>query len=140
MYVWPGINALPLSCSAKNASPSDRICSRSGPDCWTCFCGVGILGNGFKLSDEGDGLTRGESYLPHHLRKIGPIHTLAKVHTIVTSDSRSRLILLTGATGFVGRQVLRALVERNCKVRLIVRDASYSKVVPSDAIEAVITT
>jgi len=65
---------------------------------------------------------------------------LAKVHIIVMSDSRSRLILLTGATGFVGRQVLRALVERNCKVRLIVRDASYSKVVPSDAIEAVITT
>ena len=92
------------------------------------------------MSDEGDGLTRGESYSPHHLRKIGPIHTLAKVHTIVTSDSRSRLILLTGATGFVGRQVLRALVEQNCKVRLIVRDASRSKVAQSDAIEAVIAT
>ncbi len=29
------------------------------------------------------------------------------------------LILLTGATGFVGRQVLRALAERGCKVRVV---------------------
>jgi len=29
-------------------------------------------------------------------------------------------ILLTGVTGFVGRQVLRALVQRNCKIRAVV--------------------
>ena len=34
----------------------------------------------------------------------------------------SPLILLTGATGFVGRQILRALEERGCRVRAVVRD------------------
>lgn len=33
----------------------------------------------------------------------------------------ARLTLLTGAAGFVGRQVLRTLAERNCKVRVVVR-------------------
>ena len=50
------------------------------------------------------------------------------------------LILLTGATGFVGRQVLRELGKRNCKVRLIVRDGSQSRIAQSNAIEAVIAT
>jgi nucleoside-diphosphate-sugar epimerase len=50
------------------------------------------------------------------------------------------LILLTGATGFVGRQVLRELAQRNCKVRLIVRDGSQNRIAPSAAIEAVIKT
>ena len=50
------------------------------------------------------------------------------------------LILLTGATGFVGRQVLRELGKRNCKVRLIVRDGSQSHIAPSNAIDAVIAT
>jgi nucleoside-diphosphate-sugar epimerase len=48
------------------------------------------------------------------------------------------LILLTGATGFVGRQVLRELNNRNCRVRLVVRDG---KQVPlSAAIEKIIAT
>ena len=50
------------------------------------------------------------------------------------------LILLTGATGFVGRQVLRELGTRNCKVRLIVRDGSQSRIAQSSAIDAVIVT
>ena len=48
------------------------------------------------------------------------------------------LILLTGATGFVGRQVLRELNNRNCRVRLVVRDG---KQVPSSAaIEKIVAT
>ena len=50
------------------------------------------------------------------------------------------VVLLTGATGFVGRQVLRALGERNCKVRVLVRDGAQSKVAASKAIETVVTT
>ncbi len=50
------------------------------------------------------------------------------------------LILLTGATGFVGRRVLRGLGKRKCKVRLIVRDGSQSHIAQSNAIEAVIAT
>lgn len=33
-------------------------------------------------------------------------------------------VTLTGATGFVGRQILRALLERDCSVRVLVRDPS----------------
>jgi dTDP-6-deoxy-L-talose 4-dehydrogenase (NAD+) len=63
---------------------------------------------------------------------------LAKVDTIVTSDSRSRLILLTGATGFVGRQVLRALDEKNCHVRLVIRDGTQDRLPRAASIEKVI--
>jgi dTDP-6-deoxy-L-talose 4-dehydrogenase (NAD+) len=50
------------------------------------------------------------------------------------------LILLTGASGFVGRQVLRELAARDCNVRLIVRAGSQSQIAPLDAIEAVVAT
>ena len=50
------------------------------------------------------------------------------------------LILLTGATGFVGRQVLRALTEKNRKARLVVRDGKQDQVAKSAAVERVITT
>jgi nucleoside-diphosphate-sugar epimerase len=33
-------------------------------------------------------------------------------------------VTLTGATGFVGRQILRTLLERGCSVRVLVRDPS----------------
>jgi dTDP-6-deoxy-L-talose 4-dehydrogenase (NAD+) len=36
-------------------------------------------------------------------------------------------VTLTGATGFVGRQVVRVLLERGCRVRLIVRDPTRLK-------------
>ena len=50
------------------------------------------------------------------------------------------LILLTGANGFVGRQVLRELAARSCNVRVVVRKESLNQIAPSDAIEAVIAT
>jgi len=50
------------------------------------------------------------------------------------------LILLTGATGFVGRQVLRALAARNCKLRLVVRAGTQDRLAPADAIETVVET
>jgi len=36
----------------------------------------------------------------------------------------SRDVLLTGATGFVGRQILRTLLEQDIRVRVVVRDAT----------------
>lgn len=52
----------------------------------------------------------------------------------------ARLILLTGAGGFVGRQVLRALAERGCKIRIVVRQGSQHKIADQAAIESVVTT
>ena len=50
----------------------------------------------------------------------------------------SQLVLLTGATGFVGRQVLHALLERDIHVRCVVRE---KKQLPaSRLIETIITT
>ena len=39
-------------------------------------------------------------------------------------------VILTGATGFVGRQILRNLLERGCSVRVLVRDPSRLHDVP----------
>ena len=50
------------------------------------------------------------------------------------------LILLTGATGFVGRQVLRALGERNCRVRAVVRNGTQDRLAASHAIEKTVTS
>jgi nucleoside-diphosphate-sugar epimerase len=50
------------------------------------------------------------------------------------------LILLTGATGFVGRQVLRELAERNCRVRVVVRARTRDRIRPSVAIEKIVAT
>ena len=47
----------------------------------------------------------------------------------------SPLILLTGATGFVGRQILRALEERGCRVRAVVRDGKQGQVADTAAVE-----
>jgi nucleoside-diphosphate-sugar epimerase len=55
-------------------------------------------------------------------------------------DSRSRLILLTGATGFVGRQVLRALAERNARVRAVVRTGKQDRVEASPALEGIVAS
>src|SRR5215475_11369785 len=48
--------------------------------------------------------------------------------------SRS-LILLTGATGFVGRQILRALQERGRAVRLVARNANRDQIAERGAVE-----
>jgi len=50
------------------------------------------------------------------------------------------VILLTGASGFVGRQVLRALAERNCRVRVVVREGKQGRLASSPAIASVIAS
>lgn len=55
-------------------------------------------------------------------------------------DAGGPLILMTGATGFVGRQVLRVLVERGCRVRAVVRAGTEARLPQGDAIERVIST
>ncbi|MGK9052275.1 NAD-dependent epimerase/dehydratase family protein [Xaviernesmea oryzae] len=50
------------------------------------------------------------------------------------------VVLLTGGTGFVGRQVLRALAEAGARVRLVVREGSESRLGHHSAIESVIRT
>jgi dTDP-6-deoxy-L-talose 4-dehydrogenase (NAD+) len=49
-------------------------------------------------------------------------------------------VLLTGATGFVGRQVLRALAERGARVRAVVRDGKQNRLATMDGVETVVTT
>jgi dTDP-6-deoxy-L-talose 4-dehydrogenase (NAD+) len=50
------------------------------------------------------------------------------------------IVLLTGATGFVGRQVRRALAERGFRVRVVVRDGTQHRLATLEDIEAVVTT
>ena len=50
------------------------------------------------------------------------------------------VVLLTGATGFVGRQVLRALMGRNIKVRAVVREGKQDLLAAYSAVEAIFTT
>lgn len=49
-------------------------------------------------------------------------------------------VLLTGATGFVGRQVLRALAERGTQVRVVVRVGKQDELAGTSGIEAIIST
>src|ERR1700686_4160516 len=50
------------------------------------------------------------------------------------------LILLTGATGFVGRQVLQELAERNYRVRAVVRAGTQGRIARPAAIEKLVAT
>jgi nucleoside-diphosphate-sugar epimerase len=50
----------------------------------------------------------------------------------------SGVVLLTGATGFVGRQVLRALGERGVQVRLVIRDEKQCELVGQGCIESLV--
>jgi dTDP-6-deoxy-L-talose 4-dehydrogenase (NAD+) len=52
----------------------------------------------------------------------------------------SRTVLLTGGTGFVGRQVLKALALNGLKVRIVVRGGGQSQFTSSDALESIVTT
>lgn len=51
-----------------------------------------------------------------------------------------RLVLLTGATGFVGTQVLRALAAQDVRVRLVLRGMVVTEWADSPAIESIVTT
>ena len=50
------------------------------------------------------------------------------------------LVLLTGATGFVGRQVLRALIDEDVQVRVVVRLGKESHVAKLPSVESVVQT
>jgi dTDP-6-deoxy-L-talose 4-dehydrogenase (NAD+) len=45
------------------------------------------------------------------------------------------VVLFTGAAGFVGRQILHALLERGCRVRVVVRDTKKDQIAQTPAIE-----
>jgi dTDP-6-deoxy-L-talose 4-dehydrogenase (NAD+) len=49
-------------------------------------------------------------------------------------------VLLTGACGFVGRQVLRALTERGIQVRAVVRDGSQGRLPGRESVDEVVAT
>jgi nucleoside-diphosphate-sugar epimerase len=51
-----------------------------------------------------------------------------------------KLVMLTGATGFVGRQVLQELAARKCRVRIVVRQGEQARIAQSAAIEKIIVT
>lgn len=50
------------------------------------------------------------------------------------------LILLTGATGFVGRQVLRELGERGSRIRVVIRTGTQDRLPQAEAIESVVAS
>ncbi len=52
----------------------------------------------------------------------------------------TNLILVTGATGFVGRQVLRVLREKGVRIRLVMREGKQNELADRKGIESVITT
>lgn len=55
-------------------------------------------------------------------------------------DRMTGVVLLTGATGFVGRQVLGALTERGARVRAVVRDGKQIQLATLGGIETVVVT
>ncbi len=50
------------------------------------------------------------------------------------------VVLLTGGLGFVGRQVLRKLLERGIQVRLVVRKGKQEELVPVEITGPIVTT
>ena len=52
----------------------------------------------------------------------------------------SNVVLLTGATGFVGRQILQTLVEKNFSLRLVVREGTELTLPESAKLDNVIRT
>lgn len=56
-------------------------------------------------------------------------------------NSMNKVVLLTGANGFVGSQILKVLLELNVLVRCIVREGSVSKLpTQSDSLESLVFT
>jgi len=52
----------------------------------------------------------------------------------------NRLVLLTGATGFIGRQVYKSLLNLGVNVRLVVRDGKAAEIEPSIYLESIVFT
>lgn len=52
----------------------------------------------------------------------------------------NRLVLLTGATGFVGRQVYKSLLNLGVKVRVVVRDGKAAEIASSEYLESIVVT
>ncbi len=52
----------------------------------------------------------------------------------------SRLVLLTGASGFVGKQVYKSLLNLGIKVRVVLRDGKTAEIESSEHLESVIFT
>jgi len=52
----------------------------------------------------------------------------------------TKTILLTGATGFVGRQVLRVLAAQGVSVRVVIRDGKQDQLEALDNIDSLVTT
>ena len=50
------------------------------------------------------------------------------------------VVLLTGATGFVGRQVLKALGECGIQIRVVIREGRQGRLAALEAIEMIVTT
>jgi dTDP-6-deoxy-L-talose 4-dehydrogenase (NAD+) len=49
-------------------------------------------------------------------------------------------VLITGATGFVGRQVLRHLADSSVEIRAVIRDGSQDRLIRDVPLEGVVTT
>lgn len=49
-------------------------------------------------------------------------------------------LLLTGASGFIGRQILRSLAEKGKQVRVVVREGKQHQFARDEAVESVLTT
>lgn len=52
----------------------------------------------------------------------------------------TQLVLLTGATGFVGKQVYKSLIDQKVKVRAVVRETKIALVQESEYLESIIST
>lgn len=50
------------------------------------------------------------------------------------------ITLLTGATGFVGRQVLGALIRKGIRVRVVVREGKQAQLEMQECIDSIVTT